>query len=36
MEEDNRDNKIVEGEVIDGIEKRQVEHTMEEYFTFGL
>ncbi|MBR2864500.1 DNA gyrase subunit A [Candidatus Saccharibacteria bacterium] len=32
MEEDNRDNKIVEGEVIDGIEKRQVEHTMEEYF----
>ena len=24
--------KIIEGEVIDGIEKRQVEHTMEEYF----
>ena len=29
---DDGDTKIVEGEVINGIEKRQVEHTMEEYF----
>ena len=32
MPENTEAEKIVEGEVIDGIEKRQVEHTMEEYF----
>ncbi len=30
--EEEKDTKIIEGEVINGVEKRQVEHTMEEYF----
>ena len=33
MEEDEKKNEEIQtGEVVDGIERRQVEHTMEEYF----
>ena len=32
MEDEDRKKELVEGEVVNGIERRQVEHTMEDYF----